>query len=139
AQIGMKNEKLNDLRISPDQKSRPKRSLWAIFLVVALLTAAAIYYAIPREGDDVRLYSGGGKVEARPNPESSSSASESSKSKAANRSSSNTGNVAPAAAAKDTDDVVLTVSGYVIPRERIELSPRFMGTVKWIGVKKGDP
>lgn len=35
-------------------------------------------------------------------------------------------------------DVVLTVSGYVIPRERIEISPRFPGTVKWIGVKKGD-
>lgn len=33
---------------------------------------------------------------------------------------------------------VLTVSGYIIPRERIELSPKFMGTVKWIGVKKGD-
>ncbi len=35
-------------------------------------------------------------------------------------------------------DALLTVSGYVIPRERIEISPRFQGTVKWIGVKKGD-
>lgn len=35
-------------------------------------------------------------------------------------------------------DTVLTVSGYVIPRERIELSPRFMGTVRHIHVKKGD-
>jgi HlyD family secretion protein len=33
---------------------------------------------------------------------------------------------------------VLTVSGYIIPRERIEISPKFQGTVKWIGVKKGD-
>jgi len=33
---------------------------------------------------------------------------------------------------------VLTVSGYIINRERIELSPRFMGVVTWIGVKKGD-
>ncbi|HUI07203.1 MAG TPA: efflux RND transporter periplasmic adaptor subunit [Verrucomicrobiae bacterium] len=33
---------------------------------------------------------------------------------------------------------VLTVSGYVVPHERIEISPRFQGTVKWIGVKKGD-
>jgi HlyD family secretion protein len=33
---------------------------------------------------------------------------------------------------------VLTVSGYVIPRERIEISPKFAGTVMWIGVKKGD-
>jgi HlyD family secretion protein len=35
-------------------------------------------------------------------------------------------------------DVVLTVSGYVIPRERIEISPKFMGTVKRINVRKGD-
>jgi HlyD family secretion protein len=33
---------------------------------------------------------------------------------------------------------VLTVSGYIVNRERIELSPRFLGLVKWIGVKKGD-
>jgi HlyD family secretion protein len=31
------------------------------------------------------------------------------------------------------------VSGYIVNRERIELSPRFMGVVQWIGVKKGDP
>jgi HlyD family secretion protein len=48
---------------------------------------------------------------------------------------SSTGGVAVAVA--DTN-VVLTVSGYVIPRERIEISPRFQGTVQWIGVKKGD-
>jgi len=35
-------------------------------------------------------------------------------------------------------EAILTVSGYVIPRERIEISPKFQGTVKWIGVKKGD-
>lgn len=46
---------------------------------------------------------------------------------------------APSAApAPKPGDVLLTVSGYIIPRERIELSPRFMATVKWIGVKKGD-
>lgn len=36
------------------------------------------------------------------------------------------------------DDIVLTVSGYIINRKRIEISPRFLGVVKWIGVKKGD-
>jgi RND family efflux transporter MFP subunit len=47
----------------------------------------------------------------------------------------------PTPATKPTEkagDAVLTVSGYIIPRERIEISPKFMGTVKWIGVKKGD-
>jgi HlyD family secretion protein len=34
--------------------------------------------------------------------------------------------------------VALTVSGYIVNRERIEISPRFMGVVQWIGVKKGD-
>ena len=43
----------------------------------------------------------------------------------------------PATPVKDGEPV-LTVSGYVIPRERIEISPKFMGTVKWISVKKGD-
>jgi HlyD family secretion protein len=33
---------------------------------------------------------------------------------------------------------VLTVSGYIVNRERIEISPRFLGQVKWIGVRKGD-
>lgn len=32
----------------------------------------------------------------------------------------------------------MTVTGYVIPRERIEISPKFMGTVRAINVKKGD-
>jgi HlyD family secretion protein len=35
-------------------------------------------------------------------------------------------------------DTVLTVSGYVIPRERIEISPKFLGTVRTISIKKGD-
>jgi HlyD family secretion protein len=42
------------------------------------------------------------------------------------------------AVAPKSGDALLAVSGYIIPRERIELSPRFMATVKWIGVKKGD-
>ena len=31
-----------------------------------------------------------------------------------------------------------SVSGYIVNHERIELSPRFMGLVQWIGVRKGD-
>ena len=46
--------------------------------------------------------------------------------------------VSPPAPAKEVGGSVLTVSGYIVNRERIELSPRFMGVVKWIGVKKGD-
>ena len=50
-----------------------------------------------------------------------------------------TANVVPAPIVPlKSGDAVLTVSGYIIPRARIEVSPRFQGTVKWIGVKKGD-
>ena len=38
----------------------------------------------------------------------------------------------------NADGKALTVNGYIINRERIEISPRFLGVVKWIGVKKGD-
>jgi len=44
----------------------------------------------------------------------------------------------PTAVVPADDRVVLTVSGYIINRERIEISPRFLGVVTWIGVKKGD-
>ena len=44
---------------------------------------------------------------------------------------------APAAPTK-AGDSILTVTGYVIPRARIEISPKFMATVKTINVKKGD-
>lgn len=44
----------------------------------------------------------------------------------------------PPAAPPKPGEAVLTVSGYIIPRERIEISPKFQGTVEWIGVKKGD-
>lgn len=125
------NEKLNELRIDPGRKSRPKKGLWTIFILVILITAGAIYYAIPREGDDERLFSGAGKVEAKSGPAAESPrASKTSASTSATASTPSTANDA---------EVILTVSGYVIPRERIELSPRFMGMVKWIGVKKGDP
>lgn len=45
---------------------------------------------------------------------------------------------AAASASPTTGSVALTTSGYIINRERIELSPRFVGVVKWIGVRKGD-
>ena len=48
-----------------------------------------------------------------------------------------TNHVALAVAAKPGEPV-LTVSGYVVPRERIAISPKFIGTVKTINVKKGD-
>jgi len=46
--------------------------------------------------------------------------------------------VAPVVKTEKPGDAVLTVSGYIVNRERIEVSPRVMNQVRWIGVKKGD-
>jgi len=146
----MKSEKLSELRISAEQKERPKRSIWLIFLLVGGITAVAVYLAIPRAGDDTRVFSGSGKVEEpkragegkgdgkAPAAAQKPSDTPAAASGVATTAGSNAGSSADSTPA-GKDDVVLTVSGYMIPRERIELSPRFMGTVKWIGVKKGDP
>jgi HlyD family secretion protein len=126
----MNTEKLKSLQIDRGQKSRPQGMLWAIFAVVALVTFAALFIARPKASDNIRVLKNSG------NPGSS----ESSASGIVNSASAapmETNSEAAVAPAK-TGDVVLTVSGYIINRERIELSPRFMGVVNWIGVKKGD-
>jgi len=126
----MNAEKLRSLEIDRTQKSRPQGMLWAIFIGVAVVTLAAVFVARPKAGDDVRLLK---SSTSSPSSTSNSSGLVSSASAAAPTSSAPTANSASLAG-----DVVLTVSGYIINRERIELSPRFMGVVKWIGVKKGD-
>jgi HlyD family secretion protein len=118
----MDAEKLQALQINPEAKERPRGAVWVIFLGVALITAGAAYFAWPKK-DDGRRFVG--------HKDGASSGAP------ANSTSSPT-NAATASADARRDGVVLTVSGYIINRERIELSPRFMGQVKWIGVRKGD-
>jgi len=120
----MNTDKLKELQLGADAKRRPKRTMWVIFIGVAVLSGLALYYAWPRASDSERIATGV-KPYQRGQPGRTNSA---------------TNAVANAAPAKNgqAGEVVLTVSGYIINRERIELSPRFMGVVKWIGVKKGD-
>jgi HlyD family secretion protein len=122
----MTPDKLQSLRIPSEAKDRSQKSVWLIFLFVAVAAGVALFFAWPRESDKVRT--AGDKV-----------AKEAAAMKAAAPASSNaaTTATAPAPATKPGDSI-LTVPGYIINRERIELSPRFMGVVKWIGVKKGD-
>jgi HlyD family secretion protein len=108
------SDKLKNLKIDPEQKKRPQSSLWVIFLGVILVTALAIFFAWPRAKDKQRVVDHGIKPPANATGTNASQ---------------------PAAAG---GDVALTVSGYIINRERIEISPRFLGVVQWIGVKKGD-
>ena len=116
----MDPNKLKGLEIREEAKQRPQRSLWLIFLGVLLITGICAYFAWPKPGDDRRQGAGA-------------------KTKPAAR------DATPVAASTNlttappkSDGTVLTVSGYIVNRERIELSPRFLGVVKWIGVKKGD-
>lgn len=118
----MDPEKLKSLQLEPSRKRGRRRAAWMIFAVVGVTTAGILYLAIPRPEDKVRI------------------------AQASNESAPGLGGITAGGAtnpgrnsnAKADDEVVLTVSGYIINRERIELSPRFLGVVKWIGVKKGD-
>ena len=120
----MDSEKLRQLQIQPEAKRRSTTATWAIFLLVFLVSAIAVFFAWPRAGDNSRVASGSkdGKLTAA------------AKSPAKNSDSPASPPTAPASPA----GAVLTVPGYIIARERVEISPRFMGVVKWIGVKKGD-
>ncbi len=122
----MNAEKLKSLSIDRAHKSRPQGMLWTIFIVVAVGTIAAIYFARPKASDKVRV------LKSSDSPPAASTSTG-----ATSASASPTAELNSAAPAGDAD-AVLTVSGYIINRERIEISPRFMGLVNWIGVKKGD-
>ncbi len=113
----MNPDKLKELQIAPEQKRRPAGTIWIIGLGVLVITLLAVFVAVPRAKDRERVVNTGmsrptnsGLVEVRD----------------------------PGRSAAGTGEVVLTVSGYIVNHERIEISPRFLGVVKWIGVKKGD-
>jgi HlyD family secretion protein len=104
--------------------------VWMIFLIVIAVTVAAIFLARPKAGDNVRLLGQGSK----PGPVTDSNTKGAGSAALTAGVASTNSQATPAKAG----DSVLEVSGYIINRERIEISPRFMGMVTWIGVKKGD-
>lgn len=110
------HEALSRLTINNERKVRKKSGpVWIIVIVLFVLAACLLTYAATHKTDRIPIKSNGGGAPA----------------------------VAEAAPVKPREppkpgDTVLTVSGYIIPRERIEISPKFQATVAWIGVKKGD-
>lgn len=122
----MNPEKLEALRIRSENRRRPARRLWAIFGAVAVLTLLAVLLAWPRARDRIRIVGGTGAPPAAAVSPSTSGGEAIPKESAAG------------AETGTRDGAVLTVSGYIVARERIELSPRFLGQVAWIGVRKGD-
>lgn len=132
----MKHEKLGDLKIDPSQKRRSGGIVWLILGAVALCGGAAAYFAMPKPGDDNRAIRGSGAkspaAEATASPSKASGSGETAPAPSAP-------SPTPSAREAAPGETILDVTGYIIARERIELSPRFMGMVTWIGVKKGDP
>lgn len=119
----MNEDKIQKLKIDKARKQRSGRFVGIIFALAIIIAGVVIYYAIPRESDSIRINLKGLKTLA-----------------ARTNSVNQTATNSIAAIRNSTNDYesVLTVSGYIVARERIELSPRFLGMVKWIGVKKGD-
>ena len=123
----MNTEKLKGLQINPAEKSRPQRAFWSIVIVVAAVLLATIVFIKPWAKDQRELAGNGVEVSSNSISTGTDAAKSSITAPAEKR--------FTAAAGSDS---VLTVNGYIINRERIEISPRFLGVVKWIGVKKGD-
>jgi HlyD family secretion protein len=121
----MSVEKLKELQIHPEQKQRRHWPFWMILLIVAVIVIAALLFAQPWNPEKQR------RMKTATGTLVTNSA-------VAPATTSTPPTQTNAPAAPSDDNVVLTVSGYIINRERIEISPRFLGVVKWIGVKKGD-
>lgn len=115
----MDAQKLHSLRIEPQAKERSKGSFRFILIAVGVIVLAAVLLAFVTK-DKRAAASSGQPADANKAADNSSPAA------------------AGTASTARPGDVVLTVSGYIINRERIEISPRYLGVVKWIGVKKGD-
>jgi HlyD family secretion protein len=124
----MTSEKLQSLRIPSEAKERSQKAVWVIFILVGTVAALALFYAWPRKSDTVRTNADQATLAARLKTNAPVAAAAVAAASATK----------PAAPEISPGASLLTVSGYIITRERIELSPRFMGTVNWIGVKKGD-
>lgn len=142
----MNNDSLASLRIASARKRGSRGTWWWIVVGVLVATGTAAYLAYPREADANRagLKSGRDATVAKADKNLADRA----KLLTAERSGSAPGGKATAdgpgarpegnPANGQTSAAVLTAPGYLVARERIEISPRFMGVVTWIGVHKGD-
>src|SRR5215469_8712553 len=121
----MSIEKLKSLQIEPRLKRRCGGSFRLITLGIFGILGIAAVLARPWERESQRVMRAGPITTAASETADASTAT----------------NI-PAAALNSSggsDSAALTVSGYIINAARIQISPRFLGVVEWIGVKKGDP
>lgn len=125
----MNQDPLERLRIASQEKRRRGGPLGWILAVVALVLGGVAWLSIPRAGDSIRTVTSSKDLRMKP---------------ATNVAGPGRATANPPGTASGEGTVgrvegsLLTAQGYIVARERIELSPRFMGVVKWIGVRKGD-
>jgi HlyD family secretion protein len=117
-------EKLKALQIDPQLKRRCGRSFRLVILSVLGMLGTAAFLARPWEHESRRTMRAGPITAAASEMWDAGTA---------------TNKIAAIDSAGTTDSAALTVSGYIINAARIQISPRFLGVVEWIGVKKGDP
>lgn len=132
----MNNDALEKLRIASERKRRPRGAVWLIFSVITVIVGVIVYFAIPRASDSIRTGMKSSREMVMEAADQSISG-KAPKSAAASKVPPSSP-VAASTPSSDETEFVLKTSGYIIARERIEVSPRFMGQVKWIGIKKGD-
>jgi HlyD family secretion protein len=118
------NETLSRLHIEPEQKGRRRGGPKVLLAIVVVLSVGVVVVLLSTRKSDRE------PVAAKQSATAAASVGVAESVAATVESGS--------AVKPKPGEPVLTVSGYVIPRERIEISPKFQGTVKWIGVKKGD-
>jgi HlyD family secretion protein len=116
----MNADQIKKLTLPNGAKERPRLPVTVIFVGVVMIAATALYFAQPFLKEERRMLVSEKKTNAGI------------ATAAAGLSTNGTRQVLP------IEGSVLTVSGYIVNHERTEISPRFMGQVKWIGVKKGD-
>lgn len=108
-----------DLRISPEKKrTRRPLMLIAIPLVVVAAIALYVFYQANAAQDQVQHF---GNATAKSGADTPAPAGSD-----------------PPPVPVEPGETLFQTSGYIVPRERIELSPRFLGTVAKIHVRKGD-
>ena len=138
----MKKENIQQLKIPQHAKQRSRSVVSVIYGLILVLLAIATWFAWPRSSDDQRIV--GKETEKVGNTAPATKANtqlpntNNNKRKTSAEGSPLVGTGLSQGGDGVVEDSLLTVSGYIINRERIELSPRFMGVVNVINVKKGD-
>ena len=126
---------LAQLAMDPAAKQRSSGTMTMIFVGVAVVIIVALLVWKPWAKEGERFKTGTGKSVERGDLQAGAAATAAG-STVSSASVSSTNGVGTNTSS--VSDSVLVVSGYIVNRERIEISPRFMGVVNWIGVKKGD-